>query len=33
MIQNIEYEYVGEFTGDPLSHHENKGLILKLSTK
>ncbi len=33
MIQNIEYEYVGEFTGDPLSHHENKGLILKLTTK
>lgn len=32
-IQNIEYEYVGEFIGDPLFHHDNQGLILKMTTK
>ena len=32
-IQNITYEYVGEFTGDPLTTHDKQGLILQFTTK
>lgn len=32
-IDDIEYEYVGEFTGDPLTTHDKQGLILQFSTK
>lgn len=32
-IENVDYEYIGEFTGDPLSGHEFQGLILQLTTK
>jgi hypothetical protein len=32
-INGIEYEYTGEFTGDPLMNHDNQGLILSMSTK
>lgn len=32
-IQGVEYEYTGEFTGGPLLHHDNQGLILKFTTK
>jgi hypothetical protein len=32
-INGIEYEYTGEFTGDPLMNHDNQGLILSMNTK
>lgn len=32
-IGDVDYEYVGEFTGDPLLHHDNQGLILNMTTK
>lgn len=32
-IDGVEYQYVGEFTGDPLAHHNNQGLILNFSTE
>ena len=32
-IQGVEYEYTGEFTGDPLMHHDNQGLIMSMTTK
>ena len=32
-IDGVEYQYVGEFTGDPLAHHDNQGLILNFSTE
>lgn len=32
-IDDMEYEYVGEFTGDPLTTHDKQGLILQFSTK
>jgi hypothetical protein len=32
-INGIEYEYIGEFTGDPLMNHDNQGLILSMNTK
>ena len=31
-IDNVDYVYVGEFTGDPLLHHDNQGLILNFTT-
>ena len=31
-IDNVGYEYVGEFTGDPLWHHDNQGLILNFTS-
>ena len=31
-IDNMDYGYVGEFTGDPLNHHDNQGLILNFWT-
>lgn len=33
IIDNILYNYVGEFTGDPLTTHDKQGLILQFSTK
>lgn len=32
-IKNVTYEYVGEFTGDPLTTHDKQGLILQFTTK
>jgi hypothetical protein len=32
-INEIMYEYIGEFTGDPLMNHDNQGLILNMNTK
>ena len=32
-IDGVEYQYVGEFTGDPLANHDNQGLILNFSTE
>lgn len=32
-INHVEYEYVGEFTGDPLTTHDKQGLILQFTTK
>lgn len=32
-IENLVYNYVGEFTGDPLTTHDKQGLILQFSTK
>ena len=32
-IDGVEYQYMGEFTGDPLAHHDNQGLILNFSTE
>ena len=32
-IDGVAYQYVGEFTGDPLAHHDNQGLILNFSTE
>ena len=32
-IDGVEYRYVGEFTGDPLDHHDNQGLILNFATE
>ena len=32
-IDGVEYQYVGEFTGDPLSNHDNQGLILNFTTE
>lgn len=32
-IEGVQYDYVGEFTGGPLLHTDNKGLILSFITK
>ena len=32
-IDGVEYQYVGEFTGDPLDNHDNQGLILNFTTE
>ena len=32
-IDGVEYQYVGEFTGDPLANHDNQGLILNFTTE
>lgn len=32
-IDGVEYQYVGEFTGDPLDHHDRQGLIINFSTE
>lgn len=30
-IKGVEYKYDAEFTGDPLLHHANQGLILRFA--
>lgn len=32
-IDGVEYQYVGEFTGDPLANQNNQGLILNFTTE
>ena len=32
-IDGVEYQYLGEFTGDPLANHDNQGLILNFTTE
>lgn len=32
-IENVEYDYVGEFIGDPLLQHDNQGLALEMIRK
>jgi len=32
-VGGVTYDYIGEFTGDPLMHHDTQGLILNMTTK